>query len=62
MVSSQDEMYELRRQEDLRRLIEIKERELETMSKKNRDRINRHSFGGSDTKPDFNNSAQLPPL
>ena len=52
-MRSEDELYEMRRQEDLRRLIEIKERELETMSKKNRDRINRHSFGGGDSQPSF---------
>jgi len=44
-VQSEDEMYELRRQEELRRQIENKERELEAMSTKNKERVNRQSFG-----------------
>ena len=44
-MRSEEEMYELRRQEELRRQIEAKERELEAMSLKNRERINKqHSF------------------
>ena len=37
----EEEMYERRRQGELRRQIEEKERELESMSHKNRDRLSR---------------------
>ena len=40
---NEEELYERRRQEELRRQIDEKERELENMSHKNQDRLNRHS-------------------
>jgi len=44
-------MYERSRQEELRRQIHEKERELETMSTKNRARLNRHALGDTQFNP-----------
>ena len=43
-------MYERRRQGELRRQIEEKERELDTVSSKHRDRMNRHHHALGDTQ------------
>ena len=49
-VLSQQEMFELKRQEELRRQIKIKERELKEMSMKSIDNNpNRYSFGGGES-------------